>query len=275
MKKTAILILLFLSGCSNIYEGLSNKTSDEAIYYDVQNLMDAQDWDTALTKLSSLSSDFAAKTEVRETWAGVLAGKCGLDFLAYFSALGSADLSSSTLFKYFMNAFTGKTVNPNYCKLAQAKIEEISTSPAARTSSQNLFMAILGMVKMGVYLRGDFDVNGTGNLGDGTVDSEPAICNTTPMSDADLDEVITGFGLLTTNLTTLTTALSSGSVSTALGTLNAVCGAISGICDKTSTSAITGGDRANFRDLLRTSSSNPTAPLGIGSCANAAVTPCC
>ncbi len=275
MKRLAVLILLLLSGCSNIYEGLSNKTTDEALYHDVQNLMDAQEWDTALTKLDSLSATYAAKTEVRETWAGVLAGKCGLDFLAYFSALGSADLSSSTLFKYFMNAFTGKAVNPSYCTLAQAKIEEISTSPASRTSSQNLFMAILGMVKMGVYLRGDFDVNGTDNLGDGTVDSEPAICNTTPMSDAHLDEVITGFGLLTTNLTTVTAAISSGSVSTALGTLSTVCTAISGICDKTSTSAITAGDRSNFRDLLRTSSTNPTAPLGIGACTNAAVTPCC
>jgi hypothetical protein len=272
-----VFSILVSTGCSNIFEGLSKKDTDEALFYDAEKYMDSQEWDLAIEKFESLSADYAARTNVREAWAGVLAGKCGLDFLAYFQALGSATLTGSTLFRYFMNAFTGKVVNPTSCTLAQAKIEEISADPAARTSSQNLFMAILGMVKMGVYLRANVDKDGTDGLGDGTPDVAVSVCtnNASNLPDSAVDEIITGFGLLTTNLTTVTTALSSGSVNDALTALNAVCGAISGICNKTSASDITNGDRDSFRDVLNTSSTNATAPLGVGSCNNAAVVPCC
>lgn len=277
MRYFILLIFVVTTGCSNIYEGLANKTSDEAIYQDVQTLMDDQDWDTALTKLASLSSSYASKTEVRETWAGVLAGKCGLNFINYFQTLGSVDLSGTTLFKYFMNAFTGSIVSPESCTQAQAKMEEISTDPTARTSGQNLFMAVLGMVKMGVYLRSYLDQNGTDNLGDGSVDGTKNVCtnDASNLPDAALDEIITGFGLLTTNLTTITGVISSGSASTSLSSLNTVCTAVSGVCNKTSTSSISASDRNNFRDLLNTSSANTTAPVGVGACANATVTPCC
>lgn len=270
-----VILSLIVSGCSNIYEGISNKNTDEALFEDVQNLMDKHEWDDAITKFSNMSSSYQTRTDVIEAWVGVLAGKCGLDFLSYFQNLSSVSLSGSTIFKYFMNQFTGITVYPDYCRQAQLKMEELSTNPANRTAGQNLFMAILGMVKIGVYLRYYTDRNGTNNLGDGTAEKDVCTNDANNLPQAALDEVITGFGLITQNLTYVTAAVSGASNLTTA--LNAVCnnGVTSGICGKTSTSTLTSADRNLFIDVLATSTSNPTVALGVGSCNNAVPTLCC
>lgn len=276
----AILCLPFL-GCSNVFQNMANKTSDEALFEDVQTLMDQQNWDEAITKFGSMSSEFRTRSDVIEAWAGVYAGKCGLIFGDYFAALTNANVGSTTIFAFLMNAWTGKTVNPTYCTMAQTKLEEISTVPTSRTNGQNLFLAILGMVKIGVYLRNYADHDGTGNLGDGT--AEINVCTAdassppagTYVPDAAVTEIVTGLGLITTNMSYLTAVLSNNSITGALDTLNTVCGSFPGACGKTSPSAVTSSDRDTFRDLLKTSGTNPTAPLGVGNCVDPAVVPCC
>ena len=142
MKKIFILLMalsLLSTSCSNVLTAMANKETDEAYFETAQKSMDSQDWDTALTALELMSETYKARTDVIEMWAGVLAGKCGFDFITYFNSLGSASLTGSTIFKYFMNAFTGKSVSASYCALAQLKMEEIGSIPSARTSGQNLF----------------------------------------------------------------------------------------------------------------------------------------
>ncbi len=274
-KILSIFLCLSMLGCSNIFQGVSNKTSDEALFEDVQTLMDEQNWDEAITKLNSLSSEFRGHRDVIEAWAGVYAGKCGLNFIDYFTSLGSASLTGTTIFAYFMKAWTGKTVDPDSCTLAQTKMEEISTDPAQRTPGQNLFLAVLGMVKVGVFLRAYADRNGTGNLGDGTAEINVCTNDASNLLDAKLDEVITGLGLITTNLAYLTAVLSNNSISGALDSLNTACQASPGACGKTKPADITPADRALFRDLLNTGPANPTAPVGIGICPDVGVVTCC
>lgn len=275
MRKIFILLMalsLLSTSCSNVLTAMANKETDEAHFETAQKSMDSQDWDTAITELEAMSETYKRRTDVIEMWAGVLAGKCGFDFITYFTNLGSASLSGSTIFKYFMNAFTGKSVSASYCALAQAKMEEIGSTPASRTSGQNLFMAILGMVKIGVYLRGLADVDGSNGLGDGSADATFDSCSTASLSDANLNQVITGLGLISANLTYLTAVLSSTTVTDSLSTVTSVCGASCGITDSSQVSA---ADRNMVRDLLKTGSTNPTAPLGIESCVDPLVTPCC
>ena len=260
-------------GCSNIFSSMAQKTTDDAIYEDATKAIDQQDWDTALTKLGSLSTAYQSKTDVIEAYAGAYAGKCGLNFITYFNSLGTASLTGSTLFKYLMNGFTGTAVNPTYCTLAQLKMEQISASPAGRTSGENLFMAILGMVKIGTYLRARADQDGTGGLGDGTFDATYRSCNTTSLSNADAVEVLTGIGLLTNNITYLSAVLSGNAITGALTQLTTVC--TGGTCTNTTASAVTSADVTVVRALLRTSSANPVAPLGIEDCVNPVVTACC
>jgi hypothetical protein len=267
---SGLLILSFLplAGCSNIFKGPSSKTSDEAYFEDAQKAMDNMDWDTAIANMNNLSVEFKIRYDVIEAWAGAYAGKCGLDFIGYFTALGSASLTGSTLFKFLMNAFTGKVIFPSYCTLAQAKMEEISTNPLNRTAGQNLFMAVLGMVKIGVYLKKNADTND-----DGIPDPTFNACSS--MSVADTNEITTGLGLITTNLTYLTAAMAAGSISGALTTVNTACSLSPGACGKTDPTTVSAGDRNSVTDLLSTASTNTTAPLGIGTCVDPLVAPCC
>lgn len=278
MKRTKKLILLpFLMvsltflGCSNVFKSASQKDTDAALYEDALKMMDSQDWDGAIAKFTSMSANYKTDSEVIESWAGALAGKCGLDFIGYFTNLGSASLTGSTIFKYLMNAWTDKIIYPNYCTLAQSKLEEISTNPANRTSGQNIFMAVLGMVKIGVYLRNNMDVDGANGLGDGTTDAPPggftySSCASTRLSDANLNEVITGLGLVTANLVYLTAVLSSGSMTGALNAVNTACASLSGACGKTDPAQVTNVDRQLLRELLSTGPSNPTYAMGIETC---------
>jgi hypothetical protein len=240
---------------------MSNKTSDEALYEDAQNLVDDQDWDGALEKFAAMGSEFGARTDVIQSWAGAYAGKCGLNFIDYFTALGDADLSTTTIFAYLRDAWVGNdAIDPTSCTLAQTKMEEISANPALRTAGQNLFMAVLGMVKIGVYLQHDR--------------STDACSFTTSVTT----EIATGLGLITSNLVYLTAALGSGTITDALDSVNSVCNNPAfpaGTCGKTDPSDVTTSVLDTFHDLLKTDPTNPTAPLGVGNCVDPTVTPCC
>lgn len=275
LKRFILVVFLFCVACSNIYQGMSNTSTDEAMLENAKMAMDEQNWDTALTEFGSMSSGFKARNDVREAWATVLAGKCGLNFYTFLATVSSANLSSSTFFKFLMNVYTGKVVSPTHCAQAQAKLEEISTDPNSRTESQNLFMAMLGLVKMGTYLRTYADRNGTGNLGDGTAEVNVCTNDASNLPDSVLDQIITGLGLVTKNSSALTAVVGSGAISSTIGNLTTFCSATPGLCDTTDATAITGSQRASFRDLLNTSSTNATAPFGVGSCSNILVTPCC
>lgn len=271
----SLVLCAVLSGCANIFETAADKTSDEAILEDLRKKMNNGEWDSALEKFEELSDASKEKPEVIQKWASAYAGKCGLDFISYFGALSEASLDSTTIFNFLMAAWSGDSVESSACTLAHTKMEEISRDPNSRTSSQNFFMVVLGMVKVGVYLRNNLDVDSTGNLGDGTAEKNP--CSTTDLPDASLDEVITGLGLVTTNLSALTTVLPAGSMTSALDQLNTFCNDpdYSGMCSKTDPSTITAGDRDNFRDVLKTDKTNTTAPFGVGNCADSSVSPCC
>lgn len=258
-----VLVLTFTaSGCGNTYSSLSNKTSDDAIYEEVLKSVDSQDWNEALAQINSLSAAKKSDPDVIQTWAGIFAGQCGLDFISYFDSISNASLIGSSIFKYLMNAFTQKAVNPGACLLAQQKMEEISTDPLLRTDGENLFMAILGMVKIGTYLRANADIDSTGNLGDGTADASYNSCNSASISDADVTQIITGIGLVTTNLTSLTSVISSSSITTALTNISSACGAT---CQKTAAADVDATDILLVRDILRTGPStvDPNYQLGV------------
>lgn len=287
MKKIQKMISVFVisgsltvTGCANLFEPASDKTSDAALFEDAQKAIDKAEYDTAIKKFQAMSASYKTQTDVIESWAGALAGKCGLDFISYFTTLGTVSLTGSTIFKFFMQAWSQKMINPVYCTAAQVKMEEISTNPLLRTNGENLFMAILGMVKIGVYLRAYADTDGVGNLGDGIPDAAFNVCtnNSANFPDAALDEVITGMGLITSNLTYLTAALSAGSITNALATVNTACSVSPGACGKTDPTTITAADRDVFRDILKTDERYTNLPLGLGYCDPATVlvpTLCC
>lgn len=273
--KILLSALLFVSvGCSNIFKAAANKDTDEAKLEDVRKLLNERSWDEALAKLETLSEAEKLNSSTLETWASVYAGKCGLEFATYFNNLSQASLGSTTMFKYLMNAFTGVSVDPTSCANAQAKIEQISSTPAGRTAGQNLFMAILGMVKIGTNLRSVADVNGTGNLGNGLADT-PAdggtydSCDDTKLTDLQAASVMSGLGLVIGNLTALTTALSGGDVSDVFESIDSLC---SGSCIKTDPTQVSAAEILLIRNILATGTSNTHQTMGIDDTCNGDLT---
>jgi len=256
-----ILILVpWLSSCGgNFYKEISSKGTPEALLEDAQNALDDQDYDVAIEKLEEMKVSYSAsyltcetrdgvRNCPRETLAGAYAGRCGFNFLTF---VGTISGSSGAVFKFLMNNFTSIAVSPDDCYEAQKVIESIG-SPAALSSDQQVFMALLGMAKMGVYLRSDLDTDQDGN-GDGAGFS----CNTAKISDTHVKQVVTGLGLFLTYSASLS---SSGSAIDDLEDISVLCGAACNITDPTNPS-LDATVVDSFRDLFE------STQYGVGACA--------
>ncbi len=265
---SVVLALLVAAGCGgNVFQLTAKKDTSEAIYQDARNSLNGLDYDTAITKLVALQTadvSFYLRCEKvdgvkicpREDLAGAYASKCGLNFVSFVSALSS---SSGSPFLFFMKKFQNVAVVPAQCYEAQKVIETFGASSSVRTSEQNLFMAVLGMAKIGTYLRDAADKDQ-----DGTTDATFTSCDSTLISNEYLKQVMTGMGLIIDNVAAVTAVLSgSSSALTDLDTIKTTCGAPCIITDPTSSNF----NETVTRALLRSSdkgiepSSGCTFPL--------------
>ncbi len=283
-SKIIFVIFFFSVSCANIFEPASKKDTDEALYEDALKALDASSWDTAITKFGLLSTNYKARTEVIENWAGAYAGKCGLVFSTYISRLTGSSSGSSTAFKYFMNAFTGTSVDPESCVLAENKMKEITPTVSGRTASQSFFMLLLGMVKVGSILRYDADKDSTGNLGDGTMDAGFDACvagsgdytSDGQLTDTDVTHIITGLGMILENFAAVSASLSGSDIGTTLNSISTSCSGLApNPCNITDPANVTAPMITTMRYLIHTATGNPTIALGIGGCTNAVVALCC
>ncbi len=299
MQKSAqmILSLVFISilliQCGeNIFEPLSPKDTDQAYLYAARKKIDRGEYIDAIDDLSQISTDYASQNNVRVTFASAYAGACGMEFIPFFNSISQANISPpNTLFKYLRSSFTDKATAPNYCVLSEAKLKEIGSTEALRLAAMNgskevnMLMAILSMAKIGSILRTKSDIDGVNSLGDGTTDATFDSCtnNDANLTDDDVLEVATGFGLLLENLTSI---LGAGSqTETILNGLKVIINGdgnlIPGICHPPNGSSCLLLDKNNldpvdvptivniYRDLLKSESA------GIESCNNPDVTQCC
>lgn len=243
-----------LSSCGgNLFQLTAKKDTSEAIYQDARTALNNLDYDTAISKIAELQtkdSSFYLRCEKvdgikicpREDLAGAYASKCGLNFVSFVSSLTS---SSGSPFLFFMQKFKSIAVSPANCYEAQKVIETFSGSASGRTSEQNLFMAILGMAKMGTYLREVADVDQDGST-DATFDS----CDSGKISDDSLRHVISGMGLVLDNLAAVSAVLSGNSSAlTDLDTIKTTCGSACSITDPNSSSY----NSTVVRNLLKSS----------------------
>lgn len=173
-------VILSCTG-SNIYKDLaSNKESDAALYEDAQKLIDDGDYTGAIDKLESTTAAFQAEARTKESLAGAYAARCGMEFLPFVSNLTGG--TSDGLFKLAMNGFVGvDTSNYADCQAAETIIESIGGIDN-RTQSQNLFLLILELAKMGNRVRAVADISPSAT-GDGTVDGTYNCKTSVPIAD--------------------------------------------------------------------------------------------
>lgn len=240
-------VQILFQGCTqNILSEIGNKNSDEALLFDAQAAVNAQQYDSAISIVTQrVSASGQQSTRAREILASGYAGKCGLNFIDYVTGL--ADAVSGSTFVLVSAPFVGAAVSPDSCLSSLQTLDLIGTN-VQRTSNQNAFAAIVGMVLMGSatrYYTDDAPVNG-----DGAQDVVDASC---ALTDAQIDNVILGYGYMTENFSAISDqigASSSTTISDSITTCTAIAGAS---CSNTDPAQITPLMRDAMRDLMNTS----------------------
>ncbi len=251
MKKIKLIILslIFWSfSCqppTNLFDGLSSKTTDEYLIIEAREANDAQNYDLAIEiLLNQISNSAKATISVKELLANAYAGKCGLNFVQYTTDLAAS--TSGSAFANVMAPFIGEAVDPSFCGLALETMESIGDE-SQRTINQNAFTAVTGLVYIGASLRFNTDLFPTN--GDGTADIN--LC--TGLTDAQLDQAIIGFGYFTANFSYVSASLLGSSSLNSLDQIVQICDVAAGpsCASKTSTD-ITPAMRSFIRDLVNT-----------------------
>ena len=247
-----VSVTFLLFSCNgNLFTELSSKTGDEDYIFLAQKYVDQMQYDSAINVITTQLSAVAQNgVKAREILASSYGGKCGLNFIDYTGKLAAQATGSS--FYILMSPFIGVVVQPQFCRTALDTMELIGTTES-RTVNQNAFVAVLGMVLMGTALRGYADIAPA--LGDGTADVDLCV----GVTNAQIDDVVIGFGYMSKNFSALSSSLIGGNSSTSLNAVINSCSTIAGSsCQITDEAAITAPVRDTVRDLVQ------TAEYGIG-----------
>ncbi|WP_413586472.1 hypothetical protein [Bdellovibrio sp. HCB274] len=238
------------ASCSseNVLSDFATKDSDEALYIDAKKALDEMEWDTTIDIINNeLSANYQGRRDVKLILASAYAGSCGLLFANLIQ--GMTNNNSSQMFRYFMGIFAGQTVNPDSCELAISVLQGIGTV-AQRSTKENLFLALLGVARMGTNMAANIDIDQDGDIdGDATVCHENASGSLTQWPDAPapfqsairdefghpppgmtkymsstaMKRVASGFGLVLENFAALSDTLGAGTSVDAIGDLSDDC----------------------------------------------------
>lgn len=227
-RKFLIGILTFClvtsSSCGeNAFKELSNKTTDDALLYAAKILVNQGEYTEAISKISSMTDNGRVSKDAQKVLASAYAGRCGFTFITFIDGLSTA---TGTLFGIFMTIYQNIAVQPSDCYSAQLALETgYGASSTSRPTDINFLMALMGMSKIGTYLRSKADTDQDGAV-DGTFDScEDA--DPTMLTDAEMKQIISGFGLIIDNFAAVSSALTGGSAAD-LEDLQTACAAIPG-----------------------------------------------
>lgn len=247
MKKFIFLLIFLPLACSQNYlQDMSSISPDEENYEKAMDALNDESYDAAIAIVNNQITPVGQTVpKVRELLASAYAGKCGLNFLDYTKKL--TEQTSGSAMSNLMMPFVQVAVDPPSCRTALETMELIGPT-AARTNNQNIFTSITGMVLVGTALRGYADLAPV--LGDGAADIN--LC--TDFTDAQVDDIIIGFGFFNKNFSAVTSTMIGSYSSFALGDVVTMCNNAAGAaaCQITNPADITPAMRDTFRDLVNT-----------------------
>ncbi|WP_413560043.1 hypothetical protein [Bdellovibrio sp. HCB209] len=230
-------------GTENVLSEMSNKESDAAYFIDAKKKLDEMEWDSTISIVTTkMSATYQGRRDVKMILASAYAGKCGLIFVDLIH--GMTNNTATELFQYFMGIWGGRTVNPDSCESAIAVLQGIGPA-ASRTTNENLFLALLGVARIGTNLSAKLDAG----TPDGAKDADATVCDEdqtgnisawpdpTPLppfpavppglnhylQSSDVKRVAAGLGLVFENITALTDALGGGTTIDAIGDMGDAC----------------------------------------------------
>lgn len=267
LKIMMILCYFIATGCSvNILSEFGDRTTDKALLFDAQMLINESDWAGAIDKFSEMTDGFRAERDVRVLEASAYAGRCGLNFLDMIDLL--ANLGATKLFLQLMTDFPGSNAQDiSDCVQAETLLKAVDVDAADRTTDENLLMTFVEFAKIGAILSTYADASapfGTTEWANG--DS----CLPGSLPDADADELGVAIANAVASLTEVAASSSLGGDQ--LTDFTAFCTAIDStpglgasynFCTALNTGAMTGNMRKAVRSIIQ-----ENQYVGIGSCNN-------
>lgn len=222
-----VLSLAITTSCDkpNVLTEYSKTDGDDALFYESRKMMDSENWDGAITILTtSLSASYRSQTKVKERLMHAYGGKCGINFFNLIQSL--KNVSSSKMFEFALELYATQQTDITACDNSIATLHELGATADLRTNNQNVYAALLGLTRMAVALKTKFDTESSG-LGDGNVDVGWNSCTPSAaashLTDADMNRVATGIGLIFENLSYLSDELTAGSAGSAFDSAKTLC----------------------------------------------------
>lgn len=251
LRKSCIIPLILVSfltaSCGeNVFKATADETTDAALLIDARRALGQKNWPVAIQKIEAMSTAKQAEKEIIFMKASAYGGQCGLAFVEFSSAFGSADFATSSFFVFVLNHFVDSTdAARTACGQAEATYDLITSN---LNTADYLNRAYLAMAKVGVALNEYNSAAGQGNAHSvGTLNP----CTDVELSDDHIDEIITGISR---------TILNAGSAG--LGGAPTCPGGVD--CDLYDAASINGTHRTAFRTMLN--SALPVGLQGTGGC---------
>lgn len=183
------VVLAIAPACKNIFIGFTDYSTDDAKFSQAMTYLNNSEFDKAITAIQSTTSAFQSRRQTRYIMASAYAGKCGLNTVELI--LSFDDIGSTRLFPFLLSAFPAKIlVNQTACQDAEMQLRYISENPSLRSAGENFLMVLIAFAKIGVIFSKAVDDDDNGVLdgfGAGDHCTDP-----TMVSDADVNELITG-----------------------------------------------------------------------------------
>jgi hypothetical protein len=252
-------MLTALAGCKNAYDEFAQKTTDPALMFEAQQLMDAGDFTGAIAAINKMSTDGKANDDAKTLLGSAYAGRCGLDLISLADKISK--MSTATLFETLLAAYKGAVAaQVADCKLAESTLLSLSTPGA----DQKVLLAFVEFAKIGTILAAYGDSDGNGTVGPGfdpcTHGGSP------PLSDANAGHVGTGITIAAASLAGTSIGSSTmdtiASLCTTIDSLLAVSSpGYSGFCNKKDSTAWTANELLGIRSVINANE------IGLKTCA--------
>ncbi|HPI41484.1 MAG TPA: hypothetical protein PLJ21_11810 [Pseudobdellovibrionaceae bacterium] len=264
-KPLAISFLFFLTltscGGNSLSPFTQSQNSTEALYVEIEKKLNISDFDGVVDLIIAQSAGFQTLDRVKYYLGNAYLGKCGFGLSTFSEKYGS--VTASQMFQKYAYSFTGVTVDPPSCGLAQAAFESIADD-SSYGSKKAFSLLMVGFSKIGTYLKSDLDQDD-----DGVAEKDP--CLDTDLSDADAKQVISGMGLILNNFSGIVGDILGAESTSDITNFQTACEGVLGVgnCSITdaNSSTIDPTMIAAFRFLLDSSND------GFGTCDTTEITP--
>ncbi|MGE0762739.1 MAG: hypothetical protein AB7N80_05625 [Bdellovibrionales bacterium] len=264
-----LLATFILTSCSvNILQEFSDVNSNEALFFDAKQLVNAGNYAGAIAKFNAMSATYLAKRDVKVVHASAYLGLCtSLDFLDLVDALSSM---ATRVVPWLMSTFQGGDASRQAsCIQAETIIKSISDLGVDRTADENLLMAFISFAKMGALV----SRYGDSGTPDGSVDAGFDPCDVGDFPAVASQEFATGLIIAMDALENIgSSTIGAG----ATGDFTAACAALPPLLNfcadppQTDIADIDANEQRGIRTLI-----NESQDVGLGTCTGDAVACAC